>query len=47
MLSFLKKMVKFRMGQKVSRGAAKKLGLGPISSIIGLVGGYRTMRRHH
>ena len=47
MLSFLKKMVKFRVGQKVSRGAAKKLGLGPISSIIGLVGGYRTMRRHH
>jgi hypothetical protein len=47
MLSFLKNMIRFRVGQKVSRGAAKKLGLRPLSGIIGLIGGLRTMRRHH
>jgi hypothetical protein len=47
MLSFLKKMIKFRLGQKVARGTAKKLGLGPFAGVIGLVGGYRSMRRHH
>lgn len=46
MLSFLKKIVRFRVGQKVSRGAAKKLGFGPLAGIIGLVGGLRTLRRH-
>jgi hypothetical protein len=46
MLNFLKKLIRFRVGQKVSRGAAKKLGLRPISGIVGLIGGLRTMRRH-
>ncbi|HEY0593851.1 MAG TPA: hypothetical protein VGF40_18915 [Thermoanaerobaculia bacterium] len=47
MLTFLKKMIKFRVGQKVARGAAKKLGFKPIAGLVGLVGGYRAMRRHH
>jgi hypothetical protein len=46
MLNFLKTIIRFRVGQKVSRGAAKKLGLRPISGIVGLIGGFRTMRRH-
>lgn len=45
MFSLLKKMIRFRVGQKVSRGAAKKIGLGPLSGLLGIIGGVRTMRR--
>lgn len=46
MLHFLKKLVMFRVGQKASRGFAKTIGLGAISSVVGLVGGMKYMRRH-
>lgn len=42
----LKKFMYFRMGQKVSSGVARKLGLGATASLIGLIYGIRTMRRH-
>lgn len=44
MLSLMKKMIRFRLGQKVTRGAAKKIGFGPLASVLGVIGGIRTMR---
>jgi hypothetical protein len=47
MLRFLKKVLMFRVGQKASRGFARKIGVRrPFSSIIGLIGGMKFMRRH-
>ena len=46
MFKTIKQLILFRMGQKVSRSVAKKVGLGPISSIAGLLGGFRYMRKH-
>ena len=47
MLNFLKKLVMFRVGQKSTRGAARMLGFGRLGLVLGLVGGWRAMRRHH
>lgn len=46
MWNFLKKLVMFRVGQKTARGAAKMLGFGKLGLVIGLIGGWRSMRRH-
>jgi hypothetical protein len=47
MLRFLKKLVMFRIGQKASRGFARAIGIyKPISGIVGLIGGFKYMRRH-
>ncbi|HUP66161.1 MAG TPA: hypothetical protein VM557_12865 [Thermoanaerobaculia bacterium] len=46
MFKLLGKMLKFRLGQKVTRGAAKKMGLGPMSGLLGLVGGLKAARKH-
>jgi hypothetical protein len=47
MLHFLKKILMFRIGQKASRGFARSIGFrGPISGIVGVVGGMKYMRRH-
>lgn len=46
MFKFLRKMVRFRVGQKVTRGTARKLGLGPLSGLLGVIGGMRAARRH-
>jgi hypothetical protein len=47
MLRFLKKVLMFRVGQKASRGFARSIGVRrPISGIIGLIGGFKYMRRH-
>lgn len=46
MFKTIKQLILFRMGQKVSRGVAKKVGLGPISPLAGLIGGFRYMRKH-
>jgi hypothetical protein len=43
MLKLIAKMVKFRIGQKVARGAAKKIGLRPVAGLMGLIGGFKTM----
>lgn len=46
MRHFLKKVLMFRIGQKASKGFAKSVGLKRASTFIGLVGGYKHMRRH-
>ena len=46
MLNFLKKLLMFRVGQKATRGVARSIGLGRIATILGLIGGYKHMRRH-
>jgi len=46
MLNFLKKLLMFRVGQKSGRGAARALGLRRLALPVGLVTGYKYMRRH-
>ena len=46
MLNFLKKLFVFRLGQTSARGAARMVGLGRLGMIIGLIGGYRALKRH-
>ncbi len=46
MWNFIKKMLLFRMGQKSARGAARMLGFGRLGLVLGLIGGWRAMRRH-
>jgi len=46
MLHFLRKLLMFRVGQKTTRGFARSIGLGRIAGLVGLVGGYKHMRRH-
>ncbi len=47
MLNFIKRLLIFRLSQKSARGAARMLGFGKLSLIIGLIGGWRALRRHH
>ena len=46
MLHFLKKLLMFRVGQKTTRSVARAIGLGKIATIVGLIGGYKHMRKH-
>jgi len=46
MLHFLKQLLMFRVGQKATRGFARTIGLGRIATIVGLIGGYKHMRKH-
>ena len=46
MLNFLKQLFVFRLGQTSARGAARMVGLGRLGLIIGLIGGYRALKRH-
>jgi len=46
MLRFLKSLLVFRLGQKSSKGAAHLLGFGRMGMVIGLIGGWRAMKRH-
>ena len=46
MWRLIRSLLMFRVGQKASRGAARMLGLRKLSMIIGLIGGYRQMRKH-
>jgi len=45
MLKFLKSLFVFRLGQTSARGAARLVGLGRLGMLIGLVGGWRAMKR--
>ena len=45
MWNFLKSLLVFRVGQTSARGAARMVGLGRLGLIIGLIGGWRAMRR--
>jgi hypothetical protein len=44
MWNLIKKLVRFRVGQKSTRGAAKLLGFGKLGLILGLFGGLRALR---
>ena len=46
MWRFLKKLLVFRIGQKTTKSAARLMGYGRLSLIVGLIGGWRAMRRH-
>lgn len=46
MWNFLKKLFVFRMGQTTARGTARLLGFGKFGLILGLIGGWRSLRRH-
>jgi hypothetical protein len=46
MLNFLKSLFVFRLGQTSARGAARLIGLGRLGMLIGLVGGWRALKRH-
>lgn len=43
MFGLIMKMAKFRIGQKVARGVAKKLGLRPVSGLLGIIGGFKAL----
>jgi len=47
MLTMLKRLIAFRVGQKTAKGAARMLGFGRLATVLGLIGGYRALRRHH
>ncbi len=46
MLSFIKQLIAFRLGQTSARGAARLLGFGRLAMIAGVIGGIKAMRRH-
>jgi hypothetical protein len=46
MWNFLKSLFVFRVGQTSARGAARMVGLGRLGLLIGLVGGWRALKRH-
>lgn len=46
MRHFLKRVLMFRIGQKAAKGFARSIGLKRAAAVIGLVGGYKHMRRH-
>jgi len=46
MLRFLKQLLIFRLGQKSARGAARMLGFKRFRLAIGLIGGWKAIRRH-
>lgn len=43
MIRLILKMIRFRLGQKMARGTARKLGLRPVAGLMGLIGGLRMM----
>lgn len=46
MWRLLKQILAFRVGQKTARGTARMLGFGRIGMVLGLIGGWRAMKRH-
>ncbi|MGN6186146.1 MAG: hypothetical protein ACTHQM_21145 [Thermoanaerobaculia bacterium] len=46
MFNLLKQLLLFRLGQKSAKGTARLLGFRKLGAIIGLVGGYRAVKRH-
>lgn len=46
MWSFIKSLLVFRVGQTSARGAARMLGFGKLGLVIGLIGGWRALKRH-
>jgi hypothetical protein len=46
MWNLIKSFFVFRVGQTGARGAARLLGFGKLGLIIGLIGGWRALKRH-
>ena len=46
MWNFIKQLVVFRLGQKSARGAARMIGFGKLGMILGLVGGWKALKKH-
>ncbi len=46
MWELLRKVLLFRAGQTTWRSAGKLLGLGALASVVGIIGGLHTVRRH-
>lgn len=46
MWHLVKQLLRFKMGQKTSKSAARMLGFRKLGLLIGLIGGWRAMRRH-
>ena len=46
MWNFIKQLLVFRLGQKSARGIARTIGFGKLGMLIGLIGGYRALKRH-
>ena len=46
MLQVIRKLIFFRLGQKTTKGFAKSLGFKKLSPIVGLVGGFKMMKKH-
>ncbi len=47
MLRFWKKILMFQIGKRASRRFARVIGVQrPIASLLGVIGGFKYMRRH-
>ena len=46
MWNFIKQLLVFRIGQKASRGAARMIGFRKLGTIVGLIGGWRALKKH-
>lgn len=46
MLNFIKQLLVFRLGQTSAKGAARMVGLGRLGMVIGLIGGWKALKRH-
>lgn len=47
MLTLIRRLIAYRLGHASAKSAARMLGFGKLAGIVGLIGGYRAMRRHH
>lgn len=46
MLKLFKRLLLFRIGQRMSRRVARTLGYRATAPLFGIVGGFKYMRRH-
>lgn len=46
MWNLIKQFLVFRIGQKGAKGTARLLGFGKLGLIVGLIGGWRALKRH-
>ena len=46
MWNFIKQLLVFRVGQKSARGAARMIGFGRLGMLIGLIGGWKALKKH-
>ena len=45
MWNFIKQLLVFRLGQRSARAIARTIGFGKLGMVIGLIGGYRALKR--